>query len=254
MFEMDKEQFGKFVLELRKEKGLTQKELADKLYVSDKTVSKWECGKGMPDISILVPLGEILGVSVTELLECKRHAPDALLNAAQVETVVQKALHVSGQEQKQRYLRKKNRILWYIAALVGCGLEIVGACVLRWEMFSFLTYGVTFVILAAVFGAWFTFGVKEKLPAFYDEYNVNALVDGFFRMNIPGVNFNNRNWPHIVKAGWLWSVLVLVLCPASFFLVEFLFPGNIWVVFGVSMGVFFCSLFVPFYVVGAKYK
>lgn len=254
MFEMDKEQFGKFVLELRKEKGLTQKELADKLYVSDKTVSKWECGKGMPDISMLVPLGEMLGVSVTELLECKRHAPDELLNTAQVENVVQKALHVSGQEQKQRYLRKKNRILWYIAALMICGLEILGACVLKCEMHTFLLLGITFVTLAAVFGAWFTFLAKEKLPPYYDEYKISAYVDGGFQMSFPGVNFNNRNWPHIVKTGWLWSVLVLVLCPLCFFLVEFLFPGGIWVVFGVSMTVFFCSLFVPFYVVAIKYK
>ncbi|MBQ8822115.1 MAG: helix-turn-helix transcriptional regulator [Lachnospiraceae bacterium] len=254
MFEMDKEQFGKFVLELRKEKSLTQKELADKLYVSDKTVSKWECGKGMPDISMLVPLGEILGVSVTELLECKRHAPDELLSTAQVENVVQKALHVSGHEQKQRYLRKKNRILWYIGALVICGLEIGVAYMLKWEMFSFWTCGLTFVILAAVFGAWFTFGAKEKLPAYYDEYKISGFIDGGIHMNLPGVHFNNRNWPHIIKAGWLWSVLMLMLCPIYFFLFEFLIPGNIWVIFVVSMVAFFCGLFVPFYVVGTRYK
>lgn len=131
---------------------------------------------------------------------------------------------------------------------------VMDFCVLKWEMHTFLLLGITFVTLAAVFGAWFTFWAKEKLPPYYDEYKISAYVDGGFQMSFPGVNFNNRNWPHIVKTGWLWSVLVLVLCPLCFFLVGFLFPGGIWVVFGVSMTVFFCSMFVPFYVVAIKYK
>ena len=68
MFEIDKAKFGAFVAQLRKEKGLMQKELAEKLYVSDKAVSKWERGLSIPDVAILVPLAEILGVTVTELL------------------------------------------------------------------------------------------------------------------------------------------------------------------------------------------
>lgn len=59
---------GKTIKELRERKGLTQLELASKLSVSDKAVSKWETGKGYPDITLLEPLSEILDVSVTELL------------------------------------------------------------------------------------------------------------------------------------------------------------------------------------------
>ncbi len=254
MFEMDREQFGKFVLELRKEKGLTQKELADKLYVSDKTVSKWECGKGMPDISMLVPLGEILGVSVTELLECKRHEPDVLLSVEQVETVVHKALQVSEQEVKMRYLRKKNRIVLYFTSIVLCVLEIGIAYVLKWRMDTFGICGITFVLLAVVFGAWFTFGAKEKLPAYYDEYKVDSFSDGFFRMNVPGVHFNNRNWPHIVKAGWMWSVIVLVVCPIVCFIFDLLIEGGTMLFLAIGMPVFMIGLFAPFYVAGTKYK
>ncbi|MBQ9960137.1 MAG: helix-turn-helix domain-containing protein [Oscillospiraceae bacterium] len=53
---------------LREQKGITQKQLADAIAVSDKTVSKWETGKGLPDISLLAPLAEALSVSVSELL------------------------------------------------------------------------------------------------------------------------------------------------------------------------------------------
>ena len=48
---MDQEKMGKFMLEMRKQKGLTQKELAEQIGISDKTVSKWECGNSIPDIS-----------------------------------------------------------------------------------------------------------------------------------------------------------------------------------------------------------
>ncbi len=62
-------EIGKFISGLRKEKGLTQKELAEKLNVTDKAVSKWETGRSAPDIALLTPLAEILGVAVIEILQ-----------------------------------------------------------------------------------------------------------------------------------------------------------------------------------------
>lgn len=63
---------GNTIKALREKKKYTQKQLADRLAVSDKTVSKWETQKGLPDISLLEPLAKELGVSVAELLsgEC----------------------------------------------------------------------------------------------------------------------------------------------------------------------------------------
>ena len=63
---------GAAIRALREKRGDTQKELAEKLSVSDKAVSKWETGRGLPDITLLEPLAKTLGVSVTELLsgEC----------------------------------------------------------------------------------------------------------------------------------------------------------------------------------------
>lgn len=65
---MNQEKTGKFIAELRKEKNMTQIDLADKLGITDRAVSKWENGRGMPDLSLLAPLCEILGVSINELL------------------------------------------------------------------------------------------------------------------------------------------------------------------------------------------
>lgn len=69
---MDKNTTGRFIAELRKQKGFTQKELAENLMVTDKAISRWETGKGLPDTSLLKPLGDVLGVSVTELLSGKK--------------------------------------------------------------------------------------------------------------------------------------------------------------------------------------
>ena len=66
MYQISNEKFGLFVTELRKEKNLTQKDLAEKLYVSDKTVSKWERGLSMPNVVLLIPIADILDVTVTE--------------------------------------------------------------------------------------------------------------------------------------------------------------------------------------------
>lgn len=69
---MTSKECGNFVSELRKEKKLTQKELAEKINVSDKAVSRWETGKGYPDVTSLVSLSEYFDVSVNELLAGKR--------------------------------------------------------------------------------------------------------------------------------------------------------------------------------------
>ena len=60
------------VRDLREKRGLTQAQLAEMLHISDKTVSKWETGKGLPDISLVEPLAQALGVSVIELMQGER--------------------------------------------------------------------------------------------------------------------------------------------------------------------------------------
>lgn len=69
---MDNVKMGKFICKLRKEKKMTQKELAEQIHVTDKAISKWETGKGFPDIKLLETLADILDVSVWELMSGER--------------------------------------------------------------------------------------------------------------------------------------------------------------------------------------
>ncbi|MBE6139347.1 MAG: helix-turn-helix transcriptional regulator [Firmicutes bacterium] len=69
---MNQEKIGRFIAELRKEKEMTQIDLGNKLGITDRAISKWENGRGMPDLSLLTPLCEILDVSINELLSGAR--------------------------------------------------------------------------------------------------------------------------------------------------------------------------------------
>ena len=65
---MDAAEFGKKIMMLRKQKGMTQTKLAEQINVSNKTISRWETGEGFPEISLLKPLAKALGTTVDELL------------------------------------------------------------------------------------------------------------------------------------------------------------------------------------------
>ncbi len=65
---MNQLQIGRFIAECRKEKGLTQSQLAEKLGITNRAVSKWETGNSMPDVSIMIELCEIFSISVNDLL------------------------------------------------------------------------------------------------------------------------------------------------------------------------------------------
>lgn len=68
---MNQKQIGRYIAEKRRIKNLTQAQLAEQLGISDKTVSKWECGRNMPDYALIQPLCETLDISVSELIEGK---------------------------------------------------------------------------------------------------------------------------------------------------------------------------------------
>ena len=278
MFELDKTSFAKFLAEQRKAKGYTQKELAEKLFISDKAVSKWERSLSMPDISLLIPLAEILEVSVTELLEGRRLAPDSEMNADKVEELVKKALTLSEETPENRQIRKERR---QKNAVIFCGCSlfmILETLALIWPLTKFISGaespaafsaslgGIisTLVLggLAFGFGIYFWFFMKERLPLYYDQNRISVYVDGIFNISMPGISFNNRNWPHMAKALRIWSAATMVTAPPVCLLPAFfheLFPVTsvAWLPFFLQMTVlilYLVGMFVPLYVLDRKYS
>ena len=122
MFELDKQQFGAFVADQRRQKQMTQKDLAQKLMISDKAVSKWERGLNMPDITLLVPLAQALDVSVAELLECRRISQSEPMSAHQVDKLVKKAITMSEEDPQVRKRRSwKNGLLLLLCFAISLG-------------------------------------------------------------------------------------------------------------------------------------
>lgn len=108
---MNTQKLGAFIAQLRKEKGLTQLQLAELLNVTDKAVSRWETGKNYPDIDMFEDLSKILEVSVSELLEGKRIDKENLLTTSEEQTVKQ--------IKKNKYYNKKYK------ALIGVVVAII---------------------------------------------------------------------------------------------------------------------------------
>ena len=268
-YEIDREAFGAFVAAQRKEKGYTQKELADRLFVSDKAVSKWERGLSLPDISILVPLSEALGVTVMELLQGRRieaeRKEDFKLGFTEVEQLVKRAVTFSEEEtpeeRKQRIEKDRHIFLKLLAISMS---EVLVCVAILFSVFkagrdmlyiNCITSFGTLEILGITFGIYIWLFMKDRLPSYYDENKIGTYSDGMFHMNMPGLYFNNRNWKPITKVLKQWDAAVLVCVPFLCMLMLLFMPG--WVVGLVfSMVVLFAfllGLFVPMYVVGRKY-
>lgn len=108
---MEKEKLGAFVCELRKEKQMTQKEMAEKLGITDKAISKWERGLSYPDISMLEPIAELFDVSVMELLQGQRIQKETTLTVQEAQKMVDDSLILSDSEIHRKHIRSKTVIL-----------------------------------------------------------------------------------------------------------------------------------------------
>lgn len=230
MYELDKAAFGHFLAQLRREKGMTQKELAATLYVSDKAVSKWERGLSVPDISLLVPLAEQLNVTVAELLQGRRVEEEQRFTREETEDLIRKALTFSAEPPERRQARTKKYLPVYV---ICCVLGVA-------EALALLIIGVVFGV---VYGAYAMFWMAETLPRYYDENRICNFAQGAFHIHIPGIYYNNRNWKHVLRAFRVWSMLSLVLVPPCTAGAVFVERATGWQVWGAVLVVYIASLF-----------
>lgn len=135
---MDNTRFGAFVAQLRKEQNMTQKELADRLNVTDKAVSKWETGKGFPDVKLLEPLAQVLGVSLVELIRGERQQADHL-TMEEAEKIVSQAMDQSQKVTARRYLRL---LRWLLVAMGLACAYLPSTNLLSYLMFCYYLGGI----------------------------------------------------------------------------------------------------------------
>lgn len=129
---MDAEKLGKFISGLRKEKHMTQAELAEKLHVTDKAVSRWERGVGLPDIGNIEALADALGVSIVEVMKCER-AESREMKREEAEEMVSSAFDLARLE---RLADRKRKIISVVLAVIGAAFLSGGIYFLTNPVFS----------------------------------------------------------------------------------------------------------------------
>ena len=162
---MNAERTGEFIAKLRAELGLTQKELADRIGVTDKAVSKWETGRGFPDVGVLEILARELGVSVTELMNGERFVSEK--SAAQADSAVLETL---------RYVKQMSR------KTIGVIAVIIGAClclaplVMSGAMSAVWIFGILVILGGILMLADRSLGLSKIPRIAYELISLGALA------------------------------------------------------------------------------
>ena len=147
---MDSKQFGQTLKKLRERRGYTQRQLAERLFVTDKAVSKWECGLGFPDVKLLTPLAEALGVGLTELMSAPLPAislasPD---DDAPPTAAVPHGSHAIRPQTSARLHITRPQRAWLMIPIVICLLmNLYFGYVFDWLMGNRITFAQAYAVL-----------------------------------------------------------------------------------------------------------
>ena len=142
---MDQIKIGKFIAEIRKQKNMTQRQLADALSISDKTVSKWECGKGLPEISLMMPLCETLQITVNDLLSGERISDVAYKTKAE-----ENMMNLMKENEENQQRMALSIICGVITIIAVCSLIIIASYI---QMSTFNRIAIiVFAVATAVIG------------------------------------------------------------------------------------------------------
>lgn len=169
---MDAKKMGLFIAQLRKENNMTQAELAQKLQVTDKAVSKWERGLGLPDIHTIEPLADALGVSVLEIMKAERLTEE--ISHEDASAVLTDTFHLAQQQRKQE--RKT------IAAIIAGSICIVGIIPIALWINDSGFFNIGSLLLGIV--AWITaacaIGISNKKSNVLSTISFSACLSALF--------------------------------------------------------------------------
>ena len=161
---MDQAKIGKFISKKRKEHGLTQMQLAEKLGITDRAVSKWETGKSLPDASIMLELCSLLGITVNDLLNGE------VVSMENYNEKTEKALleMVKQKEESDKKLLKLEVVIGVISTLFLFAMLAVGVLLMTYEAPTWI-FWVIFGVGMTVFLVGTMIAVKiEQIAGYYE--------------------------------------------------------------------------------------
>ena len=177
---MDQQKIGAFLKELRKEKGLTQEQLAERLGVSNRTVSRWETGSNLPDLSVLVELADFYGVGIHEIIDGERQSEET---PAEEECAMRAvADYVNAERQSSRQKRILRR-----------GLSAIAAAVVVFVLGPILNYRYGNPVSAAL--------AKRNAQTYLNaEYGADETGSGKCAYQVNKAHYWNKSYQYIVEA------------------------------------------------------
>lgn len=250
---MDENKIAQFIVELRKEKKMTQKELAAQLHITDKAVSKWERGLNCPDIALLTSLADILGVTTSELLNGQR----SKTTSDDVTQVVDNALFYADKSVKGKVASFRNTMAIAFSSFLLLGIIVVSVINLMVsDTFTWSLIPISISVFAwLVFFPAIKFGIKGVIGSFINIsvflipflYALDRIINNSIEHHVPIFSMGISIAPILIVSFWaaffifkkLWArkllcsaILVLLLSPITFLINFFLDitqgQGQIW--------------------------
>lgn len=187
---MDANKIGAFIKELRTEKNMTQKDLAEKINCTDKAISRWETGKGVPEVSLLMPLSKALDISVNELLsgerfiiESKPEEQEQYKDLVMVPVIMGKSdetiVDVITEKENELRKTKKDTVIFMILCCVQVLIFFVIPSL--WQMHQGWD-AAEFLVLASMINAFLVGLVDDKIkwifPFFGTLIVISAIIFG----------------------------------------------------------------------------
>ena len=200
---MDQIKIGKFIASCRKEQGMTQAVLAEKLGISDRAVSKWETGKSMPDSGIVLELCGLLGINVNELLSGEKIMTESYDRHAEENLLAMK-----------KEVEEKNRLLLRAEIWIGAPATFFGLIMCAVAAYADLPAGVRALLIAAALVMIFTVafvavGIEQKAGYYECQVCHHRHVPTYWQTNL-AMHIGRTRYmkcPECGKRSWQKKVL-----------------------------------------------
>lgn len=196
---MDAEKFGTFIAAVRKEKNMTQAQLAEKIHVTDKAVSRWERGVGFPDINMIEPLADALEISVLEIMKWEKIMKTEISNKVVSEAMAD----IFQLAEKQRIDDRRNTMLAGVCIVLALITVIFIGKNAWFEVLIFYTA----VLAAAISWCYYHEAKDEESRKIYRGFLLGAAV---FILSVGNIFFRLREFSLLMDV--FWEVVLLWIC------------------------------------------
>ena len=202
---MNQEKIGKFIAELRKEKNMTQQELADKLNITDRAISHWENGRSMPDAGVILELCKILNINVNELLSAKKIKEENYNERAE-ESLLEMRREIETQNKRILTL---NKIIINLSIIIFVVIGLAATFIEMSMLIRNIIFAVDLVMLILV--GFFTLNILQKTGYYECQECKHQYIPRYTQMFFSMSGITNTNWrikcPKCKKKCWHKKIL-----------------------------------------------